>query len=130
LYGDIEAADLVKLHARSAKVTLMTFDDFAEKPIPEMLDRVKIDLRAQRIDFFSYGETHPSPLLYLKSRYIDSTFSNYEQQRALDDRIRALTGLDFAGFGPPRLEFEAALARAGVCVDGFELRAVRSHEKI
>jgi len=129
LYGDVEACDLVKLHARSAKVTLMTFDDFACKSVPEMLERVKIDMRAQRIDFFSYGDAHPSPLLYMKSRYIDTATPHYDLQKEFDAKLAQLSALDFEGFGPARAEFEAALSRAGVRIRDFDLVVENAEEK-
>ena len=36
LYGDIESADLVKIHITSGKLTLMEFDNFLGAPLPRM----------------------------------------------------------------------------------------------
>ena len=69
LYGDIESADLIKIHITPGKLTLMEFDDFLGTPLPRMTRRVKIKMRQQSFDVFEYGDTYPSPFLYQKSRY-------------------------------------------------------------
>jgi len=62
LYGDIENFDLIKTHITSGKVSLMRYDDW-DKEVPMLLERVKIKLREQDIDFFDYsGEFAPIPL--------------------------------------------------------------------
>ena len=70
LYGDLESADLVKVHARSPKVTALTYDDFDGKDEPLLMERVKIDLRRVGIDVFGYGtEKFPSEPLVGKERF-------------------------------------------------------------
>jgi len=63
LYGDIEGIDLVKIHMTSGKVTLLRYDDWS-KDTPMLLERIKIKMRDQDIDFFDYsGEYEPQPLV-------------------------------------------------------------------
>ena len=63
LFGDIEDMQLIKAHIRSGKVSLMRYKDW-EKETPLLIERVKIKLRDQDIDFFDYvGEYEPTPLL-------------------------------------------------------------------
>jgi DNA phosphorothioation-associated putative methyltransferase len=42
-YGDLEEADVIKLHKTSGKVTLLIYDDFEGKPLPEL---VRLYIRA------------------------------------------------------------------------------------
>lgn len=100
LYGDVTSADLIKIHIRSSKLTLMTFDDFPGKPLPRMLERVKIKLRDQDIDYFVYGEQFEPPFLYRKSRYINEEFPNYAEQLAFDLDLEKLFTLDAETYGP------------------------------
>ncbi len=55
LYGAPESADLIKIHIRSGKLTLLRLDDFLGKPLPRLLQRVKLKLREQDFDVFEYG---------------------------------------------------------------------------
>ena len=122
LYGDITSADLVKLHIQSGKVSLMVYQDFETKPLPEMHERIKIRLRQHAIDFFDYtGEYEPQPL-YLKSRYIPKDFANYEKQVKFDKKLEETGIYDFSEHGPSKEHFYMFLERYGYKVSGFQLR--------
>lgn len=105
LFGDVEEADLIKIHIQSSKISLMRYDDFDSKPIPELKQRIKIKLKEQQIDIFEYGETYESQPLYLKSRYLSPSNKFYDKQIAFDEKLIALNLFDFEGFGPPKEEF-------------------------
>ena len=109
LYGDIENADLIKIHMRSGKVSLMRYDDFEGKPLPLLLERIKIKLRDQEIDFFEYGGKYKLQPLYLKSIYINVEFSNYRKQVSFDSRLTTFRWLDLNDFGPNYDELTNAL---------------------
>jgi DNA phosphorothioation-associated putative methyltransferase len=121
LFGDPESADLLKIHIGSGKLTLMSFDDFEGKPLPKLLRRVKLKLRTQDFDLFEYGDTHPPPYLYRKSRYLNEEFPHYAEQREFDERLDELGLLDLEGYGPPAAGFDARLDAARYAVDGFRL---------
>lgn len=62
LYGDYRAADIVKIHIRSGKVTFQKYDDFDKLPLPRMIERTKIKLREQDVEFYLYNtEEYPPP---------------------------------------------------------------------
>jgi DNA phosphorothioation-associated putative methyltransferase len=125
LYGEVESADLVKIHIQSGKLSLMTYDDFAGKPLPRLLERVKIDLRAQRVVFFDHGEGERAQLLYGKSRYVRPDFERYEDQAAFERSLDAL-GIDLGGFGPDLAALEEALGARKLRIRGFRLVRARS----
>jgi DNA phosphorothioation-associated putative methyltransferase len=125
LYGDIDAADLVKIHIRSGKLTLLFYSNFDSSPLPELRERIKINMRSQRIDFFDYSRDDEQQLLFMKSRYMALDQEGYERQRAFDDALEKLRLFDFdlSQFGPPTGEFKAALASAGYTINGFTVAA-------
>src|SRR5215475_10543060 len=96
LYGDVQTADLIKIHIGSGKLTLMKFDDFEGQPLPRMVERIKLNLRSQDIDVFEYGDQFEQPYLYLKSRYINEELSRYPEQLAFDEKLKDLKFLDFS----------------------------------
>jgi DNA phosphorothioation-associated putative methyltransferase len=63
LYGDIDDADLVKIHLQSGKLTLLKYQDYDTSPLPKLKQRIKIRLRDQDIEFFDYGGEYPSQYL-------------------------------------------------------------------
>ncbi len=63
LYGDLEDIQLIKAHITSGKVSLMGYDNWNKKE-PLLLERIKIKLREQDVDFFDYvGVFTPAPLI-------------------------------------------------------------------
>ncbi len=100
LYGDLEQADLIKIHSQSGKLSLMCYDDFIEQPLPRLQERVKINLREQTFDVYRYGEDYEPTYLYLKSRYINEDFPHYSEQLAFDEQLQALNLFDLSGHGP------------------------------
>ena len=122
LYGDLETADLIKVHIHSGKLSLMMYDEFETTALPDLIERVKVNLRRQEIQFFNYGtDEMPSQPLYRKSRFIDHSFPRYEEQVAFDAQLDDVKALDLSGFGPSRLVLDAALRAEGLRVAGFSL---------
>lgn len=62
LYGDLESIQLIKAHIRSGKVSLLGYKNW-ESESPLLIERIKIKMREQDVDFFDYvGEYRPSTL--------------------------------------------------------------------
>ena len=123
LYGDLEGIDLVKIHIRSGKLTLMKLEDFEKRPLPRLLERVKIKLREQDIDFFVYGTEYEPPLLYFKSRYIGEDFPRYEDQLAFDKALAEQSLFDPKGYGLSEAKLLAALEARRLAIEEFRLCA-------
>lgn len=114
LYGDIDEADLIKIHSRSRKLTVHLYDDFETALLPILIERVKIDLREQHLLFVDYASRENQQLLYFKSRYLPPDHPDKEPQQAFDFSLGALPFLDLSNFGPGRVELLSALAKHGL----------------
>jgi DNA phosphorothioation-associated putative methyltransferase len=121
LYGDVSNADLIKIHIRSGKLTLIKYDDFANKPLPRMIQRVKLNLRQQDFDVFDYGDPYEPPYLYLKSRFINEEHPLYAEQVAFEEELESIGLSGFSGYGPAASEFDAMLEQRRYNVEGFKL---------
>ena len=126
LYGDYRNADLVKIHIGSGKVSLMRYDDFEGQSLPRMVERVKIKLREQDIDYFAYGDDFEPPFLYHKSRYINEEFPHYPEQVAFEQMLDGLGLFDWSGYGPTPGALGATLARHRWTIAGFDLVRLRT----
>ena len=63
LFGDAGAVDLIKIHLQSSKVTFLVYDNFDGAEVPMLVERIKVDLGRQRVEFFDYvGPFEPQPL--------------------------------------------------------------------
>jgi DNA phosphorothioation-associated putative methyltransferase len=129
LYGEVESADLVKLHIQSGKVTLTSYDDFEGRPVPPLLERVKINLRKQEIQFFDGRSDDKQQLLFLKSRYLPRDAPGFAEQAAFDKKLQALGLCDLSTFGPDEGLFQAQLAEHGLEVFGFDIRKAKPRRR-
>ncbi|WP_321952610.1 DNA phosphorothioation-associated putative methyltransferase [Paraburkholderia bannensis] len=121
LYGDIASADLLKIHIRSGKLTVMKFDDFSGSPLPRMIQRVKINLRRQELSIFDYGEMYPSPYLYRKSRFLNEESPAYAEQVLFEEALEDLNEFSFEEYGPSAESFDRKLAERRLSIDGYRL---------
>jgi hypothetical protein len=48
---------LVKIHKQSGKISRHKYDDFEGKALPELLERIKVNLRRQVYEFFDHRPT-------------------------------------------------------------------------
>ena len=127
LYGDIDNIDLIKIHFRSGKLSMMRYDDFEGKPIPELIERIKVRMRDQDIDFFDYnGEYEPQPL-YLKSKYITPDFPKYKMQQKFDETLKGNTNIDLSRFGPGYSELVDELRRCELKIEGFTIKSTNTN---
>jgi DNA phosphorothioation-associated putative methyltransferase len=121
IYGDYHHADLLKIHIRSGKISLMRYDDFENNALPRMIERVKIKLREQGFDYFSYGEDYEPPFLFYKSRYINEEYPRYPEQVDFEEALTQLQLGDFSGYGPSPSHFISRLNQRRWMVNGFTL---------
>ena len=121
LYGDLYEVDLIKIHMQSNKVSLMRYDDFEDKPLPLLTERIKINLREQRIDFYTYGDKFKPQPLYTKSQYIEEGYPRYDDQLSFDEKLSSFDWLDISGFGPTEQELFESLEYNGIRIKGHEI---------
>ena len=121
IFGDIEEIDLIKVHMRSGKISLMIYEDFDNKPLPLLLKRIKINLRYQKMDVFEYGGKYPLQPIYLKSIYLSKDFPNYKKQLQFDEKVRGLKSININGFGPSSAEFNNCLKSNGLIIKDFKV---------
>jgi len=119
LYGEMENADLIKIHMDTGKLTLQTFENFLD-PLPELRMRVKIDMRSQRVQVFNYGGSDRQ-YLFMKSLYIPDDFEDFENQSGFDVAIMKIDEFDFSNYGPSAEYFDEVLLNHGMKIDGFNL---------
>ena len=124
LLGSADDFNLVKIHIRSGKVTFLRYEDFDSSPLPLLIERVKVNLRDQEIDFFDYVEPYtPSPL-YWKGEVIDESFPDFKKQLGFDRRLRSFGLLDASSeHGVDRGELDFMLLERGFKIQGYRFFA-------
>ncbi|BCB43913.1 hypothetical protein VagYM19_30430 [Vibrio alginolyticus] len=124
MYGELdEEIDLVKIHITSGKLTLTAYDNF-EHSVPFLVERIKIKMAEQDIDFFDYVNEKRRPPLLNKHLYMPPEHEDYKKQLSFDKRLATL--LDFEPTEEShmvRAEFEVLLGKHNKEIKGFTLRA-------
>lgn len=110
-YGNPEAADLIKLHKRSGKVTFLAYDNWA-KLLPELHLRTKVNLRTQFVQVFDHSGS--GQCLYFKERFMPADDPQLKRQTKFGEKLRAI-GVDAdATFGPTKNELAEVLDKLGL----------------
>ncbi len=78
LVGDLEDANVIKLHRFSGKVSYITYEDFEKKPHPPLKERMKISLRSLNIDWFDYADWGDPYLLMTKAKLLPKQHPKYQ----------------------------------------------------
>ena len=112
LFGDVEQADLIKIHKASGKVTFLAYDDFEGKPLPELQRRVKVNLRTRWVETFNHSQS--GQCLYFKERFVSPDHPRMEEMQAFSAKLRKLGITEQVGFGPTKAEFSALCEKLGL----------------
>lgn len=122
LYGEIDnGVDLIKIHINSGKLTLTHYDDF-DKSVPYLVERTKIKMSDQDIDFFYYHDESRCPPLLNKHLLLASKHDQYAKQKSFDKRLSKLLGtIVTSEVFLHRQTFEERLAFARKQVAGFKI---------
>jgi DNA phosphorothioation-associated putative methyltransferase len=70
LGGDLESAQVVKIHKKSPKLTLFQFRDYEADEYPLLVGRTKIDLQSQQVRFFNH-ERGEDPEVLIGKRLLE-----------------------------------------------------------
>jgi DNA phosphorothioation-associated putative methyltransferase len=127
LYGDITNVDLVKVHVRSNKLSLMIYEGFETDLLPRLKRRTKLNLKTLDFDEYVYGGEFPSTYLYQKSRFMNEESRGYPEQIDFEEKLEAL-GFKFSGndHGPSAEVFDRELASLRYDILGSQLRRTTS----
>lgn len=88
LYGDPQEADLIKIHLRSGKLTLLRYDDFEGKNFPELQVRTKIDMRRLFVNVFDYRPEPETQILFFRERFVGSEHPQRASMEAFSKKLR------------------------------------------
>ena len=68
--GEIDGANLIKLHRQSGKVSYLTYPEFETHPHPALLRSIKLSLRTREIDCLEYRASTNPPILHRKETFL------------------------------------------------------------
>ena len=107
LYGNPREADLIKLHLHSRKLTFHYYRDFDTAPLPELLTRIKIDLKRLFVSVIDHTSGPEHQLLFFKERFLAKDHPDCKKMDRFSAKLRKL-GLreETIGYGPSKEKWE------------------------
>jgi hypothetical protein len=112
LFGDATQADVIKLHKESGKATFLVYDNFDGKPLPELRQRIKVNLRTRWVQVFDHSAD--GQLLYFKERFVSASHPKRTEMETFSGKLRKLGLLDTAIFGPTKKGLAELREKAGL----------------
>jgi DNA phosphorothioation-associated putative methyltransferase len=123
-YGNPEEADLIKIHVRSRKLTFLIYDDFERKPLPELQQRIKVNLRTRFVEVFDHSSS--GQLLYFKERLLPSDHPDRTRMINFSATLRRLGVPIGANDGPTKPELLSLLAKDGLNLSLHKTRSAKA----
>jgi DNA phosphorothioation-associated putative methyltransferase len=91
--GEIEGADLIKLHRQSGKVSYLVYPDFDADPHPALSRSIKLNLRTREIESTDYAASANPPVLHRKETFLlpdDPRWSKFDRLTRQEERAGLL----------------------------------------
>ncbi len=119
--GEVEGANVIKLHRRTGKLSYLAYPDFEGDPHPALLRCVRLSLRTRHLDCYEYGQSGNPPILHRKEAFLHPEHPLHEQFARLTKQEEQHGLLaDTTGIGN-RAGWEARLSAAGLALKGHRL---------
>lgn len=119
--GEIDDANIVKLHRFSGKVSYLACPDFDAHPHPAIRRTVKLSMRSRELDSRDHGGDEDPVVLDRKESLVDrdypwrEKFARFTQQEELHGLLDGTTDLS------SRLRWEIKFEQVGLQVRGYRL---------
>ncbi len=110
LFGDVSQADIIKLHKASGKATFLVYDDFEGRPLPELRQRIKVNLRTRWVQVFDHSTD--GQLLYFKERFLAANHPGRAEMEGMSAKLRKLGLSDTVVLGPTKKAFDELREKA------------------
>ncbi|WP_165440726.1 DNA phosphorothioation-associated putative methyltransferase [Rubripirellula amarantea] len=121
LVGEIDEANVIKLHRFSGKVSYVAYPDFEKLPHPPLRQRIKVSLPTLSIDLFDYSHWQDPPLLFRKDELLHNEHPKAKLFQALAKQEERVGLLPTADSQLSASKWQAKLEQAGLQLRGHRL---------
>jgi DNA phosphorothioation-associated putative methyltransferase len=81
--GEVEGANIIKIHRRSGKLSYLVYPEFEGDPHPALLRCVRLNLRSRQIECYDYGHSANPPVLHRKEAFLHAEHPLYARFRKM-----------------------------------------------
>jgi len=119
--GEIEGANILKLHRFSGKVSYLFYPAFDMEAHPVLLRSLRISLRTLQFDCYDYATVDSPPILHRKESFLPPDYPSYEtfvELTRLEEEAGLLENTVTIG---TRSGWQERLREAGMRIEGHQL---------
>lgn len=119
--GEVEGANLVKIHRQTGKLSYLVYPAFDDDPHPALLRCVRLNLRTRQVECSDYSQGENPPVLHRKEAFIPPDHplhGKFARLTAQEEKAGLLA--DPSGIGT-RAGWERRLAERGYALRGHRL---------
>jgi DNA phosphorothioation-associated putative methyltransferase len=119
--GEIDGANVIKFHRRSAKLSYLVYPDFDNDPHPALVRCVKLNLRTRHIEYYDFTRSANPPILHRKESFLTTDHPLHAKFARLSEQEVKYGLLDDAATIGTRDGWQARLSATGFMLRGHRL---------
>jgi DNA phosphorothioation-associated putative methyltransferase len=119
--GEVDGANLIKIHRRSGKLSYLIYPAFEDDPHPALLRSVRVNLRTRQIDCNDYTQSTNPPILHRKESFLSPDHPLHEKFARLTAQEEKHGLLDDASGIGTREGWARRLSERGYSLKGHRL---------
>jgi DNA phosphorothioation-associated putative methyltransferase len=119
--GEVDGANLIKIHRRSGKLSYLVYPDFDNDPHPALLRSIRINLRTRQIDSNDYAQSANPPVLHRKEKFLTTDHPLYAKFARLTEQEERHGLLDETATIGTREGWSKRLTERGFALKGHRL---------
>lgn len=119
--GEVEGANVLKIHRRSGKLSYLVYPNFEDDPHPALLRSIRVNLRTRQIDCTDYTQSTNPPILHRKETFLSADHPLREKFARLTTQEEKYGLLDEPSSIGTREGWAKRLAKQGFSLKGHRL---------
>jgi len=123
--GEIEGANLIKIHRFSGKISYLAYPDFEADPHPSLARSVKLNMRSRQLECLEFGQGGNPPILHRKETFLHENHDLREKFAKLTAKEEKAGLLEETATIGTRDGWNARLAAKGFALRGHQLVKLR-----
>ncbi len=123
--GNIEEANIIKIHMHSGKVSYLEYEDFDTEPHPRLLKTTTVKLRELKMKEIDYSQRENPPILHRKETFVGEDYPQYKSFKKLSQDEEKAGLLDFASSIGTKKKWEERLNDMGFTIKGHKLVSLK-----
>jgi DNA phosphorothioation-associated putative methyltransferase len=119
--GDVDGANVIKIHRRTGKLSYLVYPEFETDPHPSLVRCVRLNLRTRQVECYDYSQSGNPPVLHRKEAFLHAEHPLHARFAKLTSQEEKHGLLDEpSGIGTQQ-GWARRLSERGFCLKGHRL---------